>query len=159
MAHKRYVVELTVEERGQLRSLLKRKRLAAKKRMRAQILLKVDEGEEGPRWSHARAAEAFDVHVNTVTSVAKKLVQDGFEAAIVRKKHRRPGRAPVITDKVEETLIALATGKPPEGHAHWTLRLLANHLVQLQVLESVSHESVRKALKKTGLRSIRWRDG
>ena len=159
MAHKRYVVELTSDERSQLKALLKQKRVAAKKRMRAQVLLKVDEGEEGPSWSHVRAAEAFDVHVNTVTSVARKLVQEGFEAAINRKKHKRPGRTNVIAGEVEETLVALATGKPPEGHAHWTLRLLADRLVQLQVLRSVSHETVRKALKKTGLQYTWSRDG
>lgn len=159
MANKRYVVELTREEREQLQALLKQKRLAAKKRMRAQVLLKIDEGEEGPGWSHARAAEAFDVHVNTVTSLAKKLVKKGLEAAITRKKHSRPGRNAVIAGDAEATLVALATGKPPEGHAHWTLRLLADRLVQLEAVDSVSHETVRKALKKTGLRSIRWRDG
>jgi len=159
MAHKRYVVELTSDERGQLKALLKQKRVAAKKRMRAQVLLKIDEGEEGPSWSHVRAAEAFDVHVNTVTSVARKLVQEGFEAAINRKKHKRPGRTNVIAGEVEETLVALATGKPPEGRARWTLRLLADRLVQLQVLESVSPETVRKALKKTGLQYMRSRDG
>ena len=159
MAHKTYLVELNSEEREFLKAVLKKKRMAAKKRMRARVLLKVDEGEEGPGWSHVRAAEAFDVHVNTVTAVAKKLVKDGFEAAITRKKHVRPGRAAIITGKAEDTLVALATGKPPKGHARWTLRLLADRLVQLEVVESVSHETVRKALKKTKSRCIQWRDG
>jgi transposase len=159
MANKRHVVELTREEREQLQALLKQKGLATKKRMRAQVLLKVDGGEGGPGWAHARAAESFDVHVNTVTSVAKKLVEEGLEAAITRKKHSRPGRNAVIAGDAETTLVALASGKPPEGHAHWTLRLLADRLVQLDAVGSVCHETVRKALKKTGLRSIRWRDG
>ena len=81
MAHKRYVVELTSDERSQLKAVLKQMRVAAKKRMRAQVLLKVDEGEEGPSWSHVRAAEVFDVHVNTITSVARKLVREGFEGS------------------------------------------------------------------------------
>ena len=102
MANKRYVVELSREERDQLEHLLKQERVAAKKRMRAQVLLKVDEGEHGPGWSHAQAADAFDVHVNTVTSVAKKLVKEGLEATISRKKHCRPGRSTVITGEVEE---------------------------------------------------------
>jgi transposase len=159
MANKRYVVELTAEEREQLQALLKKKGLATKKRKRAQVLLKVDEGDGGPGWSHARAADAFDVHVNTVSSVAKKLVEEGLEAAITRKKHKRPGRDAVIAGEAEATLVALATGKPPEGHAHWTLRLLADRLVQLEAVGSVCHETVRKALKKTGLRCIQWRDG
>ena len=159
MANKRYVVELTREERDRLDALLKQKVLSTKKRKRAQVLLKMDQGEGGPGWSHVRAAEAFDMHVNTVSSVAKKLVEQGLEAAIARKKHCRPGRDPVIAEDAEATLVALATGKPPEGHAHWTLRLLADRLVQLEAVSSVSHETVRKALKKTGLRSIQWRDG
>ena len=159
MAKKRYVVELSREERDQLERLLKQERVAAKKRMRAQVLLKVDEGEHGPGWSHAQAADAFDVHVNTVTSVAKKLVTAGLEAAISRKKHSRPGRSTVIAGEVEETLVALASGKPPEGHARWTLRLLADRLVELQAVDTVCHETVRKALKKTRLRSTRSRDG
>lgn len=159
MANKRYVVELTREEREQLQALLKKERVATKKRKRAQVLLKVDEGEGGPGWSHARAAEAFDVHLNTVTSVAKKLVEEGLEAALTRKKHSRPGRKAVISDEAEETLMALATGKPPEGYAHWTLRLLADRLVELKAVDTVCYETVRKALKKTGLRPIRSRDG
>jgi len=159
MANKRYVVELTREERERLEGLLKQERLAAKKRMRAQVLLKVDEGEDGPGWSHAQAADAFDVHVNTVTSVAKKLVEEGLEAAISRKRHSRSGRDIVITGDVEKTLVALASGKPPKGHAHWTLRLLADRLVELEAVDSVCHETVRKALKKTGLRYTRSSDG
>ena len=159
MANKRYVVELTREEREQLHALLKKKGLATKKRMRAQVLLKVDEGEGGPGWSHARAADAFDVHVNTVSVVAKKLVEEGLEAAITRKKHSRPGRDAVIAGDAEATLVALATGKPPQGHAHWTLRLLADRLVELKAVDTVCHETVRKALKKTGLRYTRSRDG
>ena len=157
--HRKYVVELSLKERDYLKAVLKQKRVAAKKRMRAQVLLKVDQGEEGPGWSHTRTAEAFDVHVNTVTAVAKKLVSEGFESAIERKKHARPGRTTVIEGEVADTLVALATGKPPKGHARWTLRLLADRLVQLGVVESVCHETVRKALKETGLRCIPWRDG
>ena len=159
MANKRYVVQLTRDEREQLEALLKKKGLSTKKRMRAQVLLKVDEGEGGPGWSHVRAAEAFDVHVNTVTAVARKLVEEGLEAAITRKKHSRPGRDAVIAGDCEATLMALASGKPPEGHARWTLRLLADRLVELNAVDTVSHETVRKALKKTGLRFTRSKDG
>lgn len=159
MVNKRYVVELTQEERDELKANLKEKGVSAKKRMRSQILLKVDEGEDGPAWSHAKAANAFDVHMNTVTAVVKKLILEGFEAAINRKKHRRNGRNLVITGDVEKTLIAFATGKPPEGYAHWTLRLLADRLIELQVMKSVSHETVRKVLKKKKSPCIRWRNG
>lgn len=159
MACRKYIVALSPEERELLKAILKKKRVAAKKRMRAQVLLKVDEGEEGPSWSHTRAAEAFDVHVNTVTAVTKKLVNEGFEAAIQRKKHVRPGRATVIEGKVEETLIALATGKPPKGQVRWTSRLLADRLVELQAVDSVCRETVRKALKETRLQCMPWRDG
>lgn len=93
------------------------------------------------------------------TAIARKLVEEGLEAAIARKKHSRPGRNPVIGADAEATLVALASGKPPEGHAHWTLRLLADRLVELEAVDSVCHETVRKALKKTGSRSIQPRDG
>jgi len=159
MANKRYVVELAADERDHLHALLKQKGVVGKKRMRVEVLLKVDEGEWGPGWTHARVAETLEVHVNTVTCIAKKLVEDGFEGAITRKKHRRPGRDFVVAGKVEETLLALATGNPPKGYAHWTLRLLADRLVQLRAVDSISHETVRKALKKTTFQCIRWRSG
>lgn len=148
MSQKRYIVRLTQEERDELGALIGAERVARKKRMRAQVLFKVDEGEHGPAWSDAEAAEAFDVHINTVHSIRKDLVLLGLERALQRKQPDRPARTPVFDEKKEEELLAVAAGEPPEGHARWTLRLLAKEVVQLDIVESVCHETVRKVLKK-----------
>ncbi len=154
MSEKRYVVKLSGEERAVLTSLVQsEKRVSRKKRMRAQVLLKVDEGDEGPGWTDERSAEAFDVHVQTVHGIRKQLVTEGFEATLNRKRPERPPRRPVVDEAKEETLLAIAQGEAPEGRTRWTLRLLADELVRLEVVDAISHETVRKALKKT--RSIR----
>jgi len=146
---KRYVVRLNEEERAKLAELLGRKILAAKKRMRAQILLKADASKDGPAWIDTRIAEAFDVSVVTVETVRKSYVLEGFDAAIERKKQCRPSRQPVLDGAKEARLVALCCGTVPAGHGRWTLRLLADKLVELHVVESVSHETVRQTLKKT----------
>ena len=149
MSEKRYVVRLTEEERVRLSALVhSNKRVARKKRMRAQVLLKVDEGEHGPAWIDDKAAEAFDVHVNTVHVIRKQLVLHGFERALERKERAEPARKPVFDPKSEKEVLTLATSESPQGYARWTLRLLANEVVRLEIVESVCHETVRKVLKK-----------
>jgi transposase len=145
----KYVVRLTSEERQVLEEVLRKGKVAAQRRQHAQILLKADQGPLGPAWTNDRTAEAVGVSAQTVINVRKRLVEDGFEAALGRKPQARPSRAIVLDGEKEARLIALACGKPPAGHARWTLRLLADRLVELQVVESVSLETVRKALKKT----------
>jgi transposase len=150
MSEKRYIVRLSEEERADLTGLVNtEERVAKRKRKRAQILLKVDAGEHGPGWTDERAAEAFDVHAMTVCAIRQQFVMEGLEAALTRKRQYPPPRRPVLDEGKERTLLALAQGKPPEGRAHWTLHLLADELVRLDVVEAVSHETVRKALKKT----------
>lgn len=150
MSEKRYVVRLSDEERSTLTALLRtEKPVAARKRMHAQVLLKADEGEHGPAWSDEQVAEAFDVHANTVRAIRCQLVEQGFEAALNRKKQAHPSRAPVLDDAGERELLAVAKNKAPDGRARWTLHLLAGELVRLDVVKSISHETVRKALKKT----------
>jgi len=146
---KRYVVRLSEEERKQLTSLLGKKVLASKKRMRAQVLLKADASQEGPAWIDRRIAEAFDVSVVTVEKVRRAYVLEGLEGAIARKPQCRPSRQPVLDGQKEACLVALCCGTVPAGHGRWTLSLLADKLVELQVVQSVSHETVRQALKKT----------
>lgn len=146
---KHYVVRLGDEERTKLVELLGKKHLAAKKRMRAQVLLKADASEDGPAWMDNRIAEAFDVSVVTVEKIRKSYVLEGFEAAIERKKQCRLSRQPVLDGAKEARLVALCCGTVPAGHGRWTLRLLADKLVELQIVESVCHETVRQALKKT----------
>ena len=149
MSEKRYIVQLTDEERTSLKTVVhSKKRVARKKRMRAQVLLKVDGGEHGPAWTDEKAAEAFDVHVNTVRTIRKQLVLQGCEQALERKERAEPARKLVFNQKGEEEVLALAAGEPPEGHARWTLRLLAGEVVRLEIADSVCHETVRKVLKK-----------
>jgi len=146
---KRYIVRLSDEERKQLTDLLGKKVLAAQKRKRAQALLKADASPDGPAWIDRRIAEAFDVSVVTVENLRKSYVLEGLEATIERKKQCRPSRQPVLDGAKEARLVALCCGTVPAGRGRWTLRLLADKLVELQIVESVSHETVRQALKKT----------
>jgi len=146
---KRYIVRLSDEERKQLTGLLGKKVLAAQKRKRAQVLLKADASNDGPAWIDSRIAEALDVSVVTVENLRKSYVLEGLEATIERKKQCRPSRQPVLDGVKEARLVALCCGTVPAGRGRWTLRLLADKLVELQVVESISHETVRQVLKKT----------
>ena len=147
MSEKRYIVRLSEDERARLKALLRQKRLAEQKRTRAQVLLKVDEGEEGPSWTDAKAATAFDVHEETVRAIRCRLVDRGLDAALERPP--RPPRFPKLTPAVERELLAVAQSPPPAERARWTLQLLADRLVHLEVVDSVSYETVRRGLKKT----------
>lgn len=146
---KRYIVRLNDEERGQLTARLNKKVLAAKKRMRIQVLLKADAGKDGPAWIDSRIAEAFGVSIVTIEKIRKSYVLDGLEAAIERKKQCRPSRQSVLDGVKEARLVTLCCGTVPAGHGRWTLRLLADKLVELKVVQSISHETVRQVLKKT----------
>lgn len=146
---KRYVVRLSEEERKQLTGLLGKRVLASKKRMRAQVLLKADASQEGPGWIDSRTAEAFNVSVVTVEKIRKSYVLEGLEAAIERKKQCRPSRQPVLDGQKEARLVALCCGTVPAGHGRWTLSLLTDKLVELKIVEKISKETVRQALKKT----------
>ncbi len=146
---KQYVVRLTDEERDQLRQLLAGKRLAAQKRRRVQILLKADAGPAGPAWVDTRIAEAFDVSVVTVENVRKRCVLEGLDRSIQRKKQCRPSRQVVLDGEKEARLVALCCSEVPAGRGRWTLRLLADKLVELKIVDSISHETVRQTLKKT----------
>jgi len=146
---KRYIVRLSEEERKQLADLLGRKVLAAKKRKRAMVLLKADASPDGPAWMDRRIGEAFDVSVVTVENVRRSYVLEGLEASIERKKRPRPPRQPVLDGEKEARLVALCCGTVPAGHGRWTLRLLADKLVELQIVDSICHETVRQTLKKT----------
>ena len=146
---KRYVVRLTEEERKRLVDVVGQKRVGAQKRRRAQVLLKADVGPGGPAWVDTRIAEAFEVSVVMVENVRKRCVLEGLEAALERKPQCRPSRQRVLDGEKEARLVALCCGKVPAGRGRWTLRLLADELVRLEIVESVSHETVRQVLKKT----------
>ena len=144
----KYVVRLTMEERRTLESLVAEGRAAADRLLRARMLLKADVGQGGPGWSDEKIAEAFEVGLSTIHRLRQRLVEDGFEAALVRKPRSRH-RAPKLDGEKEARLVALACSAPPEGRARWTLQLLADKLVELEVVESISDEAVRQRLKKT----------
>jgi hypothetical protein len=146
---KRYIVRLSAEERKQLTDLLGKKVLAAQKRKRAQVLLKADASPDGPAWVDSRIAEACDVTVVTVENLRKSYVLEGLEGTVERKKQCRPSRQPVLDGAKEARLVALCCGTVPAGHGRWTLSLLADKLVELRIVESISRETVRQALKKT----------
>ena len=146
---KKYKVTLTPEERRQLRQLISAGKASAKKLAHARILLKADASPGGPAWADARIAEAAEVSVATVERIRQRFVEQGFEAALVRKKQDRPSRERKLDGAAEARLIALACSEPPKGRARWTLKLLADQLVELEVVESISDETVRRTLKKT----------
>ena len=145
--HKKYIVRLADEERTQLTELTNKGKAAAYKIRHAHILLKAD--ADGPAWTDERIAESFSVSVNTVRGVRQRLVEQGLEAALTRKKQDHPSRTPRLDGAGEARLIALRCSTPPAGHARWTLRLLADQAVALEIVETISHETVRQALKKT----------
>lgn len=145
---KKYIVRLDSEERGQLEQLVKVGKAAAYKRQHAQILLKADIGPEGPGWGDDKISEAFDVSTRTVERVRQRLVEGGLETALSRAKQERY-RTPRLDGDGEAHLTTLACSQPPEGQVRWTLRLLADKLVELEVVETISYETVRQALKKT----------
>ena len=144
---KKYVVRLSAEERNQLENLVKRGKVAGYKRLHAQILLKADRSEDGTDWIDTKISEAFAVTVRTVENIRRRLVEGGLEAAIGRAK-RSPGAAPKLDGEQEAHLVALTCSEPPEGQARWSLRLLADKMVELNYAETISHETVRQTLKK-----------
>ncbi len=144
---KKYIVKLKPAEREQLSELIQNGHASAKTLSHARILLKADAAKGQPHWTDQTIQEAFEVSCATVERVRKLYVQQGLEAAIHRRLHSRyrPRR---LDGSLEAHLIALACSAPPTGHDHWTLRLLADKLVQLNDLEGVSYETVRRTLKK-----------
>jgi transposase len=141
-------VTLTDEERQGLYDLISAGKAAARKLTHARILLKADVASGGPAWTDDRIAEAFDVSTDTVGRVRQRFVEQGLEAALVRKPQARPSREPVLDGAAEARLIALACSSPPDGRKASTMKLLADKLVELEVLPSISDETVRRALKK-----------
>lgn len=144
---KKHLVELTEEERKELESLIARGKVAARKQRVARILLKADESSQGPRWGDERIAEGLEIGLSTVERTRKRFVEEGLEAVLNPKP--RPSVARKLDGEAEARLIAQACSKAPDGRARWTLHLLAERMVELKVVDSVSHETVRQTLKKT----------
>jgi len=146
---KKYLVTLTPDERDRLTALVSAGKRSALAITRARILLKADQADGGPAWDDARIAEALDCGLRTVERVRQRFVERGLEPALGRKRQDKPSRERKFDGAAEARLIALACSAPPEGRARWTLRLLADRLVELEVFEAVGRETVRRALKKT----------
>jgi hypothetical protein len=145
--YKKYVVRLSDEERQVCQQVVKKLKGSSQKVRRAQILLKAD--ADGPNWTDVRIAEAYHCRVQTIENLRKRLVTEGFETALDGIKRETPPTPPLLDGEGEAKLIALRLGKPPAGYGRWTLHLLAEQLVALEVVDSISHETVRKTLKKT----------
>jgi hypothetical protein len=144
--NKKYVVRLSEEERGLCQEVIKKLKGSSQKARRARILLKAD--ADGPAWTDGRIAEAYNCRVQTIENLRKRLVSEGFELALEGKKRQEPPTPPKLDGEAQAKLIAMRLGKPPVGYGHWTLQLLADELVALEVVGSISHETVRKVLKK-----------
>jgi len=147
--NKKYIVRLTAEERTQLQDLVKKGKTQAYQIKHANILLAVD--ADGPNWPDHQAAKAYQCHQNTVVNVRQRFVEEGFEAALERKKQRCQSRKRIIDGDSEARLLSIACSKPPEGFAKWTMQMLADELVALKVVDSVSGQTVWRTLKKTNL--------
>jgi hypothetical protein len=146
---KQYVVRLAEEERAELRTLISRGDAPARVQTHARILLKANRGEAGPEWTDDAISTALEVDPTTVARVRKLYVTEGLEAALHRKAPDRVYRRKLDGEQ-EARLVAVACSEPPTGHQRWTLRLLADQLVELEVVETVSYETVRQTLKQTG---------
>ncbi len=145
---KKYVVTLTAEERQGLLDLIAAGKAAAQKLAHARILLKADAADGGPAWPDHRIADALEISTATIERVRQRFVERGLEAALARKPQDRPSRQRALDGRAEAKLIALACAAPPDGRKSWTMRLLADKLVELEVVPSISDETVRRSLKK-----------
>ena len=145
--NKKYVVRLTEEERATCHAVIKKLKGSSQKVRRAQVLLKAD--ANGPSWTDERIAEAFGCRVQTVENLRKRLVTESFTLALDGIKREKPSTPPKLDGQAEAKLIAMRLGEPPKGFGKWTLQLLADQLVKLEVVDSICPETVRKTLKKT----------
>ena len=145
---KTYLVTLTEEERTSLQKLVRSGKAGARKITRARILLKADQNNGGPAWTDQQICHALDVGVTTVERVRKRFVDDGLDPALNRRKNPNPRFRRKLDGHQEAQLVTLACSKPPEGRDRWTLRLLADTLVELEIVDSISYQTVRRVLKK-----------
>lgn len=149
MSRKKYVVELLSDEREQLNAVISKGKAAAKTILKARILLKADQGPFGEGWTDDRILQALDTNQTMVARVRRQLVEEGLVAVLSRKKRQTPPIQPIFDGEAQARLIALACSEPPEGHARWSIRLLADKVVELGIVEQAHFNTVGRALKKT----------
>jgi transposase len=147
MPAKRYKVTLTVEEREELTQLVSQGKASARKITRARILLLADESQAKPAWLDARIAEALGISSRTVERIRQTCVEEGIETALNHKRPKRT-RSKTLDGKAEAHLVQLACSEPPNGRERWTMQMLADKLIELEIVETVSDETVRTTLKK-----------
>ena len=145
---KKYVVRLSVEEREQLQTLIRKGKSPAKRLLKARILLKADVSERGEGWSDSKIIEALETSESMVYRARKQLVEEGFEAVLSRKQRALPAVPPIFDGEKEAKLIALACSKPPKGRARWSLRLLESKVVELNIVDRASDSTIGRVLKK-----------
>jgi len=145
---KKYIVRLSDEERGVLEGVVRKFKGTNQKVRRAQVLLKTD--ADGPAWSDGRIAEAFGCRRQTIEMIRQRFVETGFQETLEGAKRALPPTEKLLDGEQEAKLIATRLGSPPPGYANWTLRLLARKVVELEIVETISHETVRRTLKKMG---------
>jgi transposase len=146
---KKYIVRLSGEEQKSLKLLVSSGKGPARIFTRARILLKADIGENGPGWPDEKISDALDVTIQTIERVRKQLVEEGLEAVLSRRTYVQKVSRKKLDGDAEAHLVALACTDAPEGYTRWSLRLLADRMVELGYVESISHEAVRRVLKKT----------
>jgi hypothetical protein len=149
MAAKKFIVELDAAERERLNSLISKGKAPAKTILKARILLKADQAEGGPGWLDAEIVEALDTNLTMVSRVREKLVTEGLDAVLTRKKRETPPVPPIFDGEAQAKLTTLACSEPPPGFARWTIRLLAEHVVERRIVEAAHFNTVGRALKKT----------
>jgi transposase len=145
---KKYIVRLTDAERQTLSQIVAKFKGSSQKVRRAQVLLKAD--ADGPGWTDTKIADAYGCRTKTVENIRERFVTEGFELTLNGKPRPKPPSRKVLDGQQEAKVIAMRLGPPPSGFANWTLRLLAEQVVALEITESISYETVRRTLKKTG---------
>lgn len=156
---KKYVVKLSDDERSRLNDLIGKGKSPAKILLKARILLKADASEAGSGWSDSRIIEALETSVSMVYRVRRQLVEEGFEAVLVRKQRATPAVQRIFDGEKEAKLIALACSRPPSGRARWTLRLLEEKVVELNIVDRASDNTIGRTLKKMSCGPISRNNG
>jgi hypothetical protein len=145
---KKYIVRLSEQERNALKEIVKKLKGSSQKVRRAQVLLKAD--ADGHAWTDSKIAEAFGCRRQTVEMIRQRFVECGFQETLEGKRRSSPPVEKLLDGEQEAKVIAVRLGPPPKGYANWTLRLLARKVVELEIVDAISHETVRRTLKKTG---------
>ena len=149
MSRKKYVVELSRDERDRLKAVISKGKTAAKTILKARILLKADQGPSGEGWTDDRIVRALDTNQSMATRVRRQLVEEGMTAVLSRKQRKTPPIPPIFDGEAQARLTALACSEPPAGHSRWSIRLLADKVVELKIVENAHFNTVGRALKKT----------